>query len=122
MWSVDWWLGFRIFPLVEHSVKDAEKTVGQKKLSTEMSWGARIQSTMWIIWIVLCTGAPPNEPAKQCLHCPSTQTKREDPIERIEGREIGLAEAQSPSTTREENRRERLRKPRTRKQETEGSE
>ena len=47
-WSVDWWLGFRIFPLVENSVNDEEKTIGKKKLATEMSWGARIQSTMWI--------------------------------------------------------------------------
>ena len=83
-WSVDWWLGFRIFPLVEHSVKDEEKTIGQEKWPTEKSWGARIRSTMWIMWIVLCTGAPPNEPTKKCLHCFSAQTKREDPIEKTE--------------------------------------
>ena len=54
-WSVDWWLGFRIFPLVKHSVKYKERTIGQKEWSTEKSWVARILSTLWIIWIVLCT-------------------------------------------------------------------
>ena len=116
---MDWWLGFRIFPLVKHSVKDEERTIGQEEWSTEKSWGARILSTMWIIWIVLCTGAPPNETTKQCLHCFSAQNKREDPVDELEEREMGLTETQLPSTTGGENRRERPRVPRSKKHKTE---
>ena len=55
MWSVDWWLGFRILPIIEHSVKEEEKIIGQRQLPARMSWGARFWSTLWIMWIAMHT-------------------------------------------------------------------
>ena len=40
-WSVDCWLGFRIFPLVEHSLKDEEKNYRPKKMVNRKIMGGK---------------------------------------------------------------------------------
>ena len=123
--------------ILDHSVIEQEKATG-KKLPT----GRAMMAWIWlIIYYVTCsmTGLTLTKRFKRDK--PEIQKEKETftmtdhregkdkeeiqhpsaiEIRKIEGREIGLAGAQSSSATREENRRERLRKPRTWKQETEG--
>ena len=52
-WLVDWWVGTRILPLVEHSVKDEEKIIGQRQCPSKLSWGAGIWAALWLLWLAV---------------------------------------------------------------------
>ena len=78
MWSVDWRLGFRTFTLIEHSVKDEEKIIGQQQCPSKLSWGAGIWAALWLLWLAVSAGIYPNVPVEECSQCTPTQIKKKD--------------------------------------------
>ena len=98
-WSVDWWVGFRILPLVEHSVKDEEKIIGQRQCPSKLSWGAGIWAALWLLWLAVSAEIYPNEPVEECSHCTPSQIKKKDQTKEIETKVTGVAGSQAPNNT-----------------------
>ena len=115
-WSVDWWVGIRVLPLIEHSVKDEEEIIGQQQCPGKLSWGAGIWAALWLLWLAVSAGIYPNVPVEECS---PTQIKKKDQTKKLETEVAGVAGSQAPNDTSRKAKRGKSGRMRAKSQYTE---
>ena len=99
--TTNWWLGFKHFPLFEHSVSKKETATGQNKLTKETPWLVWIMSIIWLVCSL--TGLVSTKESHKNKRKTETQNDKEAFAEAKYEDEIGLTETHKTKATKEEN-------------------
>ena len=57
--KVKCWVGTRTYPLVDHSIEQDEKNMGQKQHQNKLPWWTGVGAAMWLLWVAIISGIYP---------------------------------------------------------------
>ena len=94
---MNWWIGTKTFPLVDHSVRKEEKIVGPQQHQSKLPWGTGVWTAIWLLWIAIIAGIYPIYPTMPVVvHTPDQAGRKSEIKGEMEAVITEQSESQAP--------------------------